>query len=349
MHGRFRAVVASPMPARAARIEPTVTPRFTRALLQAAARRDIAVPEALLAELDAGERVSLAAQDRLWGYLCSHDADPLIGLELGLSIQVGHLDTAGMLLMSSNTVGEALDALLEYHPIVGEGGRFDLVRGHATCRLIYEPHYATRCSERVEAVMGCLLALTGWTTGHAFRPDAVTFVHGPLADPARYTQRLGVPVHFNGDANMLAFDTANLALPLSQANPALYAHLQRLAMDELDALGSRSLGARIRHILTGHPDWGRDRVAFELDISPRHLVRRLAAEGESFKQLHDELRRALAERALRDNVRGDAIAERLGFADERAFARAFKRWTGITPARFRAQQAPRTDALLPGR
>ena len=204
-------------------------------------------------------------------------------------------------------------------------------------------------SERVEAVMGCLLALTGWTTGHAFCPDAVTFVHGPLADPARYTQRLGVPVHFNGDANMLAFDTANLALPLSQANPALYAHLQRLAMDELDALGSRSLGARIRHILTGHPDWGRDRVAFELDISPRHLVRRLAAEGESFKQLHDELRRALAERALRDNVRADAIAERLGFADERAFARAFKRWTGITPARFRAQQAPRTDALLPGR
>ena len=328
------------MSARAFRIEPTVTPRFTRALLQAAARRDISVPHALVTELEAGDRVALAAQDRLWGYLCAHDDDPLIGLELGLSIQVGHLDTAGMLLMSSNTIGEALDALLEYHPIVGEGGSFAFQRGESVCTLIYEPHYATRCSERVEAVMGCLLNLTRWTTGDAFRPAAVTFVHAPLADIARYERRLGVPVRFRSASNALSFDAANLALPLSQANPALYVHLQRLATDELDALGSRSLAARIGHILAAHPSWGRERVAGELNISARHLVRRLAAEGESFKQLHDGLRRQLAERALRDNERIGDIAQRLGFADESALARAFKRWTGVTPARFREQGGP---------
>lgn len=196
------------MAARAPRIEPTVTPRFTRALLQSAARRGIAVPAALAAELNAGDRVALAAQDRLWACLCTYDDDPLIGLELGLAIQVGHLDTAGMLLMSSNTVGEALDALLEYHPIVGEGGSFELQRGDGVCTLSYAPHYAIRCHERVEAVMGCLLNLTRWTTGDAFRPSAVSFVHAPLAAATRYRERLGVPVYFQAAANALSFDAA---------------------------------------------------------------------------------------------------------------------------------------------
>ena len=97
---------------------PTVTLRFAQAIRQAAARLGIDLP---LARQD-GERVPLASQDALWEAFCSAADEPLIGLRLGLELQAGHLDLAGLLLMSCETYGESLDALLEYYPIVGEGG-----------------------------------------------------------------------------------------------------------------------------------------------------------------------------------------------------------------------------------
>ena len=73
-----------------------------------------------------------------------------------------------------------------------------------------------------------------------------------------------------------------------------------------------------------------------LAISGRHLNRRLADEGLSFKQLRDRELLHLAEMALRRDEKIAAIAEALGFSDESAFAKAFRRWTGMSPSQFRA-------------
>lgn len=70
-----------------------------------------------LSELGGAARIPLARQDALWEAFCTAADDPLIGLRLGCALQVGHLDMVGALLMSCETVGEALEALLEYYPI----------------------------------------------------------------------------------------------------------------------------------------------------------------------------------------------------------------------------------------
>ena len=104
---------------------PSVTARYSQALLQAAERLGLSVSS----ESDATDRVSLADQDLLWQQLVDASDDPLVGLRLGEQLQVGHLDVAGMLLMSCDTFGQSLEALVEYHPIVGEGGDFLLETG----------------------------------------------------------------------------------------------------------------------------------------------------------------------------------------------------------------------------
>ena len=62
------------------------------------------------------------------------------------------------------------------------------------------------------------------------------------------------------------------------------------------------------------------------------------ARGQTFQGLVDETRRALALQAVAQSRRPLAdIAQFLGFAEVSTFYRAFRRWTGLPPARWRRQ------------
>lgn len=78
-------------------------------------------------------------------------------------------------------------------------------------------------------------------------------------------------------------------------------------------------------------------VARALGCSRQTLYRRLKAEGVTFEQVLDGLRRRLALRFVREQ--GLSVKEasyRLGFSEPAAFSHAFKRWTGKTPGAMRS-------------
>jgi AraC-like DNA-binding protein len=97
----------------------------------------------------------------------------------------------------------------------------------------------------------------------------------------------------------------------------------------------REVEARLEAMLASG-DVRIDRVARELGYSRQTLYRRLKAEGVSFAELLDGLRRRLAIGLVRDQgVPIKEAAWRLGFSDPAAFSRAFKRWTGKSPRDMR--------------
>ena len=316
---------------------PTVTVRFTQAISQAAEQLGFSLPAPLKNAFAEQERVSLELQGEIWETFCQQANDPLIGIQFGQAIQVGHLDTVGMVLMSCDTVAEALDSLMDYYPIVGEGGTFEYAVAGDVCEIRYQPQYTTRLAERVEAALASLLQLTRWSTGEQLQANSISFSHPALANPDRYQQLLGVPVEFEAAHNSLRIPAAALSLPLIYANPALCQHLRTLADQLLEQLGSQSLSASVRDLLRQHPRWGKEKVAEQMAMSGRHLIRKLSEEGTSFKLLRDALLQGMAEQALKEGLKLFDIAEKLGFSDESAFAKAFKRWTGMTPAQFRSQ------------
>lgn len=316
----------------------SVTPRYSQAMIQMAERLGIGLPAELVTRLEGVQRVPILWQDELWEALCAGSGDPLIGAKLGLAIQIGHLDSAGMLLVTCDTFGEALEELIEYAPVVGDGGEF-LLHGEGSVGFIdFRPHFRVRSAERVEAVMAGMLSLTRWATGGRFKPSGIWLEHAPLAAPETYQQLLGCPVHFAAGCNHLAFPLEQLELPQIQANSALREHLRQLADHTLAELGQHSLSATVQRLVSSHPRWGKERIAEQLELSGRHLNRKLAEEGLSFKSLRESVLQEMACRALRADRRVADIAEDLGFSDETAFIRAFRRWQGVTPSRYRSEQ-----------
>ena len=82
----------------------------------------------------------------------------------------------------------------------------------------------------------------------------------------------------------------------------------------------------------------RSTVARRLHVSERTLQRQLEQESTAFKVIRDGVRSELA-RALLTNraLKVEAIAQSVGFEEVASFSKAFTRWSGQSPRRYREQ------------
>ncbi|NJK33154.1 MAG: AraC family transcriptional regulator [Deltaproteobacteria bacterium] len=102
---------------------------------------------------------------------------------------------------------------------------------------------------------------------------------------------------------------------------------------ELDA----SFAGRVRALMRDNlaENHALDLVSDRLSLKPRALQRLLAEEGTSFIEILDDEREMLAKHHLAQKTPMPAIAALLGYACVTGFHRAFRRWTGSTPAAYR--------------
>ena len=173
----------------------------------------------------------------------------------------------------------------------------------------------------------------------------VSWTVSPTLTPSSFSGCMTLMVRvlrFDAWQNAIAFPGAWLRHPLAGDD----AELQRLIATKIGWLATR-LGDespdQIRSVLraalmTGHA--GADEVAALIAIHSRTLNRRLGGFGTSFRKLVDEGRFAIARELLEYTALDvGGIAGALGYADASAFTRAFRRWSGTTPAAWRAHRS----------
>lgn len=163
---------------------------------------------------------------------------------------------------------------------------------------------------------------------------------GPILARAAHlragTMRFGQPAH------RLLFDASVLDLPLVTADPVA-TQLARAQCDRELAALVETVGfvGRVRSAIGADAEGFRslEQVAQRVHVSPRTLKRRLAEQGTSFSEVLEDVRRQRALLLLDDRTLGVAeVAGRLGYSDVANFTRAFRRWTGTTPAALRQQR-----------
>lgn len=292
-----------------------------------------------LADPDA--RVPHKAAIGLWLLAAERTGDGLFGLHVAAEMDAGQFDVQGYAFLSSATLGEGLERVIRYHRLNHDAAILSLVR--AGDRAIYRHELPGGHRLPVPAAQFVIGAFV-----KALRtalPDApieeIHFQHCAPDDATEYAALLGAPVRFEAEHNEVVMPADALELRLPRADPALAQVLDRHAQALLAALPRvDSLADRVRALLAKELQGGNpsaENVAEQLHMSVRTLGRRLTEEGTSHKAILDDLRGELARRYLGDeHLAIGEVAFLLGFSEASAFHRAFKRWTGRTPAEFRS-------------
>ena len=275
--------------------------------------------------------------------------DDNLGLHLAQQAELGSFDVHFYAMVSSPTLGAAFERVCRYQRLIHETSQVRLetsgdraVLSHRLSGDLPAPRQTAELLLASWVRAGRIATRTTWN------PTEVRFAHRAPGDSRDHERFFGCPLRFAAGENALVLSMALLDLPCHSNDPSLLSLLDRYAADRLGGSQGTTFADRARAALSENlqaGDFTAQRLAARLKVSVRTLHRSLAAEGTSYRKLLDTLRLHIAERHLLDD--GLSIAEvafLVGFSELSAFHRAFKRWTGLTPATFRAEARRRGAA-----
>lgn len=303
---------------------------------------EVGIPRSIMHDADL--RVSPERALALVRAAIARTGDENLGLHLAQLYQPGVFGTLDHLAHAARTLREAIEVLLRYERIHQNGMTTILeVSGDDALITHHMKHPYALPRQVSENMLANLIVIGRHLTGLELVPREVAIAHPQPADCREIDAFFGCPIRWNADCDQLVIDSALLSASLLKANPSLAVVLEHHARSLLARTEHTALVAAVRDrigaaLATG--DASVTRVSAALGQSARTMQRRLAEERTSFADLLDAVRKELAVEYIAR--KGTGIAEAallLGFSDDRAFRRAFRRWTGESPAEFRARRA----------
>lgn len=272
-----------------------------------------------------------------------------VGLLAAEAAEPGDFGPVELAARAARTASEALNLVARGYELLADGTHLAVERrdGRTTIRFWTEPDIpATPAfAEFALLVLVRLGSRYGFTPA---RPSLVRFSHPPVPHADACARAFDSEVRFNSSETGLELND-DLVRPLRTSNPVLApvlaAHLEALAQ----RMARNPILGRVEEAIARDLDRGPSPVAEtarRLATSERSLHRKLREAGTTYGELCDAVRARAALRLLEESdLSVKEIAGAIGFSDVATFHRAFKRWTGTTPARRRARGP---DSVLPG-
>ncbi len=292
---------------------------------------------------DPNARISFAQAIRLW----SHLARDRPGLPLGIMLGQRSISGFGPLALAAQNTSrgrEALELLETYLASITTGGRLVSERDGAFVRISIQ--HLPEVENLGHPIDFGITLLCRLLVGDEFRGKvaAVECKHRPFGSVSYYEEIFGTTFNFGATSNTLWFHRDLLEVPRPNSNPRMVHYLQSYLLEQVARLPVPPLPFSVHldqavNELAKEGCFQTNAVAVRMGLSPRSLQRRAAAEGLHVSIIIEAARQKQAIVALCNSTASlAAIAERLGYSDERSFSRAFQRWTGFTPSTWRKKQ-----------
>lgn len=268
---------------------------------------------------------------------------PNIGFEQGKAFEISLWGILGFIVVASPTLRDALAYQKRYQCLLGNSG---LAYHDSDGQVVTMRWLAECCSSAnsVEQVITSWLAFAFQYTQSGQHPVSVHFTHAPLTDEQQYEDFFRCPVFFNAQFNGVKIKSSSLDLALQTSNHevlnVLLCHAeQKLSQKRSDG----SLDIIRQFIIDVLPDHVPElaEIAQHLGMSTRQLQRQFQKHQTSLTMFLEQIRLSLAVSYLTQTEHKLLyIAEVLGYSEQSAFQRAFKRRFGITPGEYRLHPIP---------
>jgi AraC-like DNA-binding protein len=266
--------------------------------------------------------------------------NPDLGIELARATTIRALTPIMYLMMSEPTLGAALEDMRRYALIVmHRPTRTDVVAEKGATMFVFDPGESTQIYN--EYIGALLVQLFRYLVDDPqLRPIGARFTHAPPAHLELRKRIFGDDIVYAQPRNALVLSPQQIALPCAHASTAVNALLERALQEELAKAREDAFLVRVRHAIEDslQGDATMATIARGLGLTDRTLRRRLRERGVSFERLTQDARRERALRMLEvQSASVEAAARASGYADATTFHRAFRAWTGMTPAAYRAR------------
>jgi AraC-like DNA-binding protein len=325
----------------------TVPIHYVNALLPSAERHGL--NSALVLE-KAGIDSSLLGVERAripsasYRRLAEHLTSELQDENCGLLAQRSRIGTFAMMChacISCPTLGEFLQRCTEFNTLVSDCVALTLRREGEFAR--YSVTATPGATDEDELIIMILLAIThrlsNWAISQTITLDRVDITRKRPSYAHEYNFLFMAPILFGQEENCMRFAVEYLDVPIVQTEQELGQFLSGPLIHLMTSPNAdRSLVSKIRVMIKNDvagnfPEFSS--IAKSLHLTTATLRRRLRAEGSSYQQLKDDIRRDVAIHHLgRGKLSMDKVAEAVGFSEPTSFFRAFKRWTGVTPRAY---------------
>jgi AraC-like DNA-binding protein len=265
------------------------------------------------------------------------------GLLAGERWTLSHLGALGDLMRNAPSVGDALQCLSVFQRLHSDVGAVFVLSHEHTVSLGYVlyrehvPHHEHAYDLALAFAYNLMRELCGprWAA-----TDVLLARHAP-SDPTPYRQHFRATVRFDHEYSAVRFLARWCEQPIEGADPEVYRMLTDKLIANTRTDPVRDLRRSLRLLLL-YGTSSADDLAQSLGLHRRTLNRRLQAAGTTFRRELDRIRFEVARQLLEHTrVPISGIAATLCYGDTAAFLHAFKRWTGTTPARWRASAGRR--------
>lgn len=327
---------------------PTIAATSTLAMVQTATARGYQVADLLhsagltSATLeDPDTRLPAPVVTNLWNALCERTGDPALQLDAPSTLPFGAYRVIDYLVASSATVGDGVRRFAQFFKLIADSLTLEIHDSHGEhCAHLTSVSAAPVPSIYVDYVFAALVSRIRMR----IRPGlVVSRVELRLAEPvwaARYYELFRAPVHFGAPSDRLYFSAVEWNALTDHGDSALAGLIEEHAtiLAQRTPRVPAGFTSEVRNAIIATLPRGASvqQVAHALHLSVRSLQRKLLECDTTFREISETTLGQLAEGYLTDpGVSISEVTVLLGFSEQSAFNRAFRRWTGMSPGQWR--------------
>jgi AraC-like DNA-binding protein len=304
---------------------------------------------------DPNARIPTNRMQTLWGLAVGATGNPCLGLLTARRFQPAALHGLGFAWLASDTLYDAFERLVRYHRLINAAVDFRLEDSGDTFDLVIQVpgDLLAGVYAGLDNGIASFLRMTRITAGKHIMPVHVMLERPEPTCSGEFEEMFGPVIEYGAPANRLCFDRALVTSHLPTALPELARMNDQTVVDYLARFDRDNITMQVRAKIVEQLHDGRpsqEAIAKTLHTSLRSLQRRLKDEATSYQALLETTQQELALQYMRDSRRSiGEITYLLGFSEPSNFTRAFKRWTGLSPAAFRKTLSGKQNPANPDR